>query len=135
MDFYFLINCSTSLYNRPMKKLKSLRIFFLATLFVMAFSAVAFAGAQDFTLVNNTGYDIHYVNVSPSSSDDWQNDILGSSILPNGSSVNVTFNTNDVQYWDIQATFDDGSSLSWSSIDLLSVATVTLNGDGTASLE
>ncbi len=118
-----------------MKKLKSLRIFFLATLFVMAFSAVAFAGAQDFTLVNNTGYDIHYVNVSPSSSNDWQNDILGSSILPNGNSVDVTFNTNDVQYWDIQATFEDGSSLSWSSIDLLSVATVTLNGDGTASLD
>ncbi len=118
-----------------MKKLKSLRIFFLATLFVMAFSAVAFAGAQDFTLVNNTGYDIHYVNVSPSSSNDWQNDILGSSILPNGNSVDVTFKTNDVQYWDIQATFEDGSSLSWSSIDLLSLATVTLNGDGTASLD
>ena len=42
---------------------------------------------------------------------------------------------NGVQYWDIQATFEDGSGLAWYGIDLLSVAQVTLNNDGTASLQ
>ena len=39
------------------------------------------------------------------------------------------------RYWDLQATFEDGSSLAWFNIDLLSVAQVTLNGDGTATLQ
>ena len=34
-----------------MRKIKSLKVFFLAALFVMALSSAAFAGAQDFTLV------------------------------------------------------------------------------------
>ena len=118
-----------------MQKLKSLKVFFLAALFVMGLSSVAFAGAQDFVLVNNTGFPIYYVNVSPASSDNWQNDVLGSQVLPNGSYVQVMFPTNGVQYWDLQATFEDGSSLAWFNIDLLSVAQVTLNGDGTANFQ
>ena len=111
-----------------MKRIKSLRVFLLAAMFVMAFASVAFAGAQDFVLVNNTGYPIYVVNVSPASSNDWQ-------ILGNGQYCEVTFPTNGVQYWDLQAAFEDGSSLSWYNIDLLSVAQVTLNGDGTASFQ
>lgn len=118
-----------------MKRIKSIRVFLLAAMFVMAFASVAFAGAQDFVLVNNTGYPIYVVNVSPASSNDWQNDILGSQVLGNGQYCEVTFPTNGVQYWDLQAAFEDGSSLSWYNIDLLSVAQVTLNGDGTASFQ
>ena len=118
-----------------MKKIKSLRIFFLAALFVMAFASVAFAGAQDFTLVNNTGYPIYKVNVSAASTNNWEEDILGSDILANGEAVHVTFGVGNQQYWDINAVFEDGSSLSWYGIDLLSVAQVTLNNDGTATLQ
>ncbi len=118
-----------------MQKIKSLKVFFLAALFVMALSSVAFAGAQDFTLVNNTGYPIYKVNVSAASTNSWEEDILGSDILPNGSSVLVTFGVGNQQYWDINAIFEDGSSLSWYNIDLLSVAQVTLNNDGTATLQ
>ena len=118
-----------------MQKIKSLKVFFLAALFVMGLSSVAFAGAQDFVLVNNTGFPIYYVNVSPASSDNWQNDILGSQVLMNGQYCQVNFPTNGVQYWDLQATFEDGSGLAWYNIDLLSVAQVTLNGDGTANFQ
>lgn len=118
-----------------MKRLKSLRIFFVAAMLIMAMTSMAFAGAQDFKLINSTGHEIHVVNVSPSNSNDWQNDILGSQILGNGQYCDVQFAPNGQQYWDLQATFNDGSSLAWSGIDLLSVSTVTLNGDGTASLE
>ncbi len=118
-----------------MKKIKSLKICMLVAAFCMMLSSVAFAGAQDFRLVNRTGYDIYVVNVAPSSSDSWQEDILGSQVLGNGQMVNVQFAPNGEQYWDIQATFQDGSGLHWDGIDLLSVAQVTLNGDGTASLQ
>ena len=103
-----------------MQKLKSLKIMFLTALFALAMASVAFAGPQDFTLVNNTGYPIYVVNVSPSNTNNWEEDIL---------------NVGNQQYWDIQAVFEDGSSLAWMGIDLLSVAQVTLNGDGTATLQ
>ncbi len=118
-----------------MKRLKSLRIFFIAAMLIMAMTSMAFAGAQDFKLINNTGHDIQVVNVSPSSSEDWQNDILGSQVLGNGEYCDVQFAASGHQYWDLQATFNDGSSLAWSNIDLLSVSAVTLNGDGSASFQ
>ena len=118
-----------------MQKLKALKVLFLTALFAMAMSAVAFAGAQDFVLVNNTGYPIYVVNVSPASTNNWEEDILGSQVLPNGSSIQVNFGAGNTQYWDINAVFEDGSSLAWYGIDLLSTYQVTLNNDGTASLQ
>ncbi len=118
-----------------MKKIKSLKVFFLAALFVMAYASVAFAGAQDFVLVNNTGFPIYVVNVSAASTNNWEEDILGSQVLGNGQAVQVNFGVGNQQYWDIQATFEDGSSIAWYGIDLLSTYQVTLNNDGTATLQ
>lgn len=99
------------------------------------FAGISFAGSQDFTLLNNTGADIYTVNVSPSSSGDWEEDIMGSDILEAGESVTIRFNVGSTRYWDIQAIFQDGTSISWYNIDLLETYTVTLNRDGTAELE
>ena len=118
-----------------MKKLKSLKVLFLTALFVMSLCSVAFAGAQDFVLVNNTGFPIYKLNVSAASTNSWEEDILGSDILPNGQGIRVNFGAGKQQYWDIQAIFEDGSGLAWYNIDLLSVAKVTLNNDGSATLE
>ena len=85
-----------------MQKIKSLKVFFLAALFVMGLSSVAFAGAQDFVLVNNTGFPIYKVNVSAASTNSWEEDILGSSVLMNGESIRVNFGAGNTQYWDIQ---------------------------------
>ena len=122
-----------------MQKIKSLKVFFLAALFVMALSSVAFAGAQDFTLVNNTGADLYTVNLSPSTGYEWRDyvigDILDSKILEYGESANVRFNTGGLREWDIQAVFYDGTSAWWYNIDLIASYTVTLNRDGTANME
>ena len=118
-----------------MQKIKSLKVFFLAALFVMGLSSVAFAGAQDFVLVNNTGFPIYKVNVSAASTNSWEEDILGSSVLMNGESIRVNFGAGNTQYWDIQEIFEDGSALAWYGIDLLSTYQVTLNNDGTATLQ
>ena len=118
-----------------MQKIKSLKVFFLAALFIMGLSSIASAGAQDFVLVNNTGYPIYKVNVSAASTNSWEEDILGSSVLMNGESIRVNFGAGNQQYWDIQAIFEDGSALAWYGIDLLSTYQVTLNNDGTATLQ
>lgn len=114
-----------------MKKFRSV----LAVIFVLAFSTAAFAGAQDFVLINNTGDDIYVINISPSKSNDWEEDILGSDILEYGESVRVNFGAGRTRYWDIQAVFEDESTISWYGIDLLETSVVTLNKDGTATLE
>ena len=111
------------------------RIFGLVLLFATLSAGAAFAGGQDFVLVNNTGADIYVVNISPSDSNDWEEDVLGSEVLGNGEYVTVRFNVGNQRDWDIQAIFENGSSISWYDIDLLSTSVVTLNGNGTASLE
>ena len=118
-----------------LKAIKSMRIFIMVAAIVMSISAVCFAGPQDFVLVNNTGYPIYMVNISPASVNEWQEDVLGSQILNNGESLQVGFNCGNTQMWDINAIFEDGSSLSWYGIDLLTTYQVTLNNDGTASLQ
>ena len=107
----------------------------LSVVFVFAFVSMTFAGAQDFVLVNNTGADIYTVNISPSGVNDWEEDILGRDVLENGESVTVTFGLGNTPLWDIQAVFENGTSISWYEINLLEVSKVTLLGDGTATLE
>jgi len=41
------------------------------------------------TVVNNTGYSCYYLYLSPVTSDDWEEELLGDSILESGQSVRV----------------------------------------------
>lgn len=107
----------------------------LGIIMAVLFAGMAFAGAQDFVLVNNTGADIYVVNISPTSTNDWEEDILGSDILENGEEVRVNFGVGRTRYWDIQAVFKDESTISWYKIDLLETSRVTLSANGTAYLE
>lgn len=117
-----------------MKIFKSLKVMLLTALFTLAMASVAFAGPQDFTLVNKTGHTIYVVNISASTTDDWEEDVLGSQLLHHGESLEVSFDAGNQQHWDIQVTFEDGSTLSWMDIDLFAVYQITLNSDGSASL-
>jgi hypothetical protein len=88
------------------------------------------AGAnQDFTLVNNTGHTVMTLNVSPSDSDEWGPDILGSDVLANGQSAQVSFERGQDQCnWDLRATYDDGDTTDARGVNLCELATVTLTG-------
>ncbi len=118
-----------------MRYLHSFKIWLMTAVLMVACASVSFAGVQDFTLVNNTGRVIHQINVSASNSDYWYDDILGSDVLMNGDGTEVTFGDSDERYWDIRAIFDDGSDIYWQNIDLFNVIQVTLNSNGTASLD
>lgn len=100
-----------------------------STLFlaVLLCAPVAFAGEQDFTLVNRTGVDIYELYVAPSDQTDWEEDVLGADILADGDSVHVTFSSaEDSELWDIKVVDGHGNDVHWLQVDLTSVSRVTL---------
>lgn len=101
--------------------------------------AAAPQGAQDFTLVNKTNVTIHNVYVSPTATDDWEEDILGVDVLSHGDSVDISFGRKEkAKYWDLKVTDGEGNSIVWTRLNLLEISTVTLyyrNGKATATVE
>ena len=100
----------------------------------------AFAqGKQDFTLHNQTGVEIHELYVSPHSSDDWEEDILGEDTLPNGESVDIHFSRKEhAKLWDLKVVDKEGNSITWENLNLLEISDVTLhykNGKAWADLK
>lgn len=114
------------------------RVLLVSVMLVMSFlfAATAFAGSQDFELINNTGHDITHVYVSPTSVNDWQEDILGQDILENGESVVITFQRGTrAAHWDIKVTYANGSEEYWENFNLKSISTVILKPNGRASYQ
>ncbi|MEI9927258.1 MAG: hypothetical protein WDN44_05510 [Sphingomonas sp.] len=62
----------------------------VATFAVVASPAMA-QGRQNFTLVNNTGYTINEVYVSATSTNDWEEDVLGEDTLEDNTSTEIQF--------------------------------------------
>lgn len=90
--------------------------------------SAAQAGQQDFTLHNETGVEIHEVYVSPSKTNDWEEDILGEDTLPDGESVDIAFNDREkASKWDIKVVDSEGGSIEWNSLDLTVISEVTLH--------
>lgn len=95
----------------------------------MAMSAMAWGQAkQDFTLVNKTGYALSEVYVAPSKSDDWESDILGRDLMPDGEAFDISFDRSDKScFWDLKVIYhDDSSSAVWYGIDLCTVSKITI---------
>ena len=118
-----------------MNGIHRIRAILLAAAFLLLSSSPALAGAQDFILVNRTGYDIYVVNVSPSGSKEWQEDVLGAKILADGEALEIKFQRRQERYWDMQVKFKDGSGLYWMRLDLMTTSVIALNKDGTATIK
>ena len=99
-----------------------------AALLAVAAPAVADDAKQDFRLVNKTGYELKALYVSPSKSDDWEDDVLGQDTLADGEAVNVHFSPKThTCKWDLKVTYsDDDSSAVWHNIDLCMVEKITI---------
>ena len=92
--------------------------------------APAAAGATklDFKILNKTGHTVVSFNVSPTSVDEWGEDILGKDVLNNGESADITFDrTSSECKWDLKATYDDDDTTEMKGVDLCTVGEVTLN--------
>jgi hypothetical protein len=98
-------------------------------------ATAAFAGDQDFTVVNKTGVEIHKLFVSPHSSDDWGEDILGKDTLDDGETLNIKFGRSaKAAHWDLKIEDEKGHSVTWENLNLLEISKVTLriNKEGKA---
>jgi hypothetical protein len=95
--------------------------------------------AQDFTLVNETGVEIHKVYISPHDSNDWEEDILGKDTLPSGESVDIKFNRSEkAAEWDLRVEDSKGNAIEWENLNLLKISKLTLHykdGKATADTE
>ena len=80
------------------------------------------------TIVNNTSAAITRFYGSNAGADTWQEDILGSDILPAGSSVSINFDDGSGYCnFDFKAVFENGSSLVNSNVDVCTTSTVKFN--------
>lgn len=94
----------------------------------LAMPAAAQQARQDFILVNRTGYVLSEVYVSPTKSDDWQDDVLGQDTLDDGDRVHVRFKRSTTSCrWDLKVVYKiDSSSALWSNINLCDIETITI---------
>lgn len=109
----------------------------LCAIFALAamLAPLAFAqGKQDFTFINKSGKDVLELYVSPASSDDWEEDILGKDVLPNGESTTIHFSRREkAAKWDIKAIDENHKEHKQYNLNLLEISEITVrdNGDGT----
>ena len=100
-----------------------------AFVLVLVLAQGALADPRDFELDNNGSVDIAYVYVSPSATDDWGDDLMGTDVLPSGQSVNINFAKFDgstCQY-DVKVVGVGGEQGYLYKVDLCSVTTVTFS--------
>ena len=97
-----------------------------ALLSALLLAPLAFAGTQDFTLVNQTGVDVYSLYVSQTVNDDWGDDILGEDVLPAGNRVDVTFEGHSDCMWDMLVTDGDDGELVFEGINLCQASVVVL---------
>jgi hypothetical protein len=96
----------------------------------LAPSVVRAESALDFTLVNDTGYTIDKVFVSPSKQEKWGEDVMGpDDVVPDGKSVHIRFSREHEKdtRWDLKIEFTDGEYLYWTDLDLSTISEITIH--------
>lgn len=112
---------------KVISKTKLIAVIGVLALFLTA-TAFALPGKQDFVLHNETGVEIHELYVSPTTTDDWEEDVLGVDTLPDGESVKVTFEDREKRSkWDLKVVDSKGHSIEWEALNLLEISEVTLH--------
>lgn len=112
-----------------MKKFIVAAVAALGLSFAFAAPAVSEEGKQNFTLVNKTGYAISEVYVSPSKSNDWEEDVLGKDTFEDGDTWEIKFHRAAKPcMWDLKVVYDDDDSEAvWGGIDLCKVSKITIH--------
>lgn len=96
---------------------------------VLVLAQSAFADPRDFELKNLSGVDIAFVYVSPTATNDWGDDILGSDLLASGHSTSVTFRAFDGETckYDVKVVGAGGEEGYLYKVDLCSVTSVSFS--------
>jgi hypothetical protein len=125
-----------------MKRIKRIALVVLLTVgifSVVSTMEVSAQAAQDFTLVNKTGVEIHALYVTPHNADEWGEDILGADTLLANETLDISFSRKErAKLWDLRVEDEDGAFIEWENLNLLEISKVTLfykNGKATAIVE
>lgn len=90
----------------------------MVLLAVLVLPSGALAGTQDFTLVNNSPFNMVGFWVAPANSDNWEENLLEGVYLPPNSSVDVSFeNSNNVEWWNFRVKDSSGKVWRWEKND------------------
>ncbi|RYD51665.1 MAG: argininosuccinate lyase [Sphingomonadales bacterium] len=104
-----------------------MKLLLAASLLFAATAAPALASDEVLHLNNRTGYTISEIYIAPTSTDNWEEDIMGDDALAPNTSVNVDFSrSEDTCKWDLKAVYDDGTNAVWKNIDLCKISTITM---------
>ena len=81
----------------------------------------------DFTLVNRTGVDIMEVYLSPTSDDEWGDDVMGRDILEAGEKVDIKFSSEETECnWDLKVIDEDDDEIVWAKLNLCTANEISL---------
>lgn len=111
-----------------MNYLKKRMIVVLVMLMMMVLPSIGLAGSQDFTLINNSPFDIVGFWVAPANSDNWEENLLEGSYLPPDYSLPISFdNSNNVEWWNFRVKDSSGKVWKWENKDynLMQISEVT----------
>lgn len=121
--------------------MKTKKTLFLA-LIVLATILTGFRparGAEEgFSLVNQTGVELHKVYVGVHGSEDWEDsdELLLGRVLKQGQQLDVSFNSESgTPLWDLRVEDAAGNSLEFDGLNLSSANEVTLGADNKAYLK
>lgn len=91
-----------------------------AVFFLMLAMLPLSAQAADFyvEITNRTGYTIFYIYVSPDSSDDWEEDVLGKEVLTDGAARRIDLKGYKSPIFDIRLVDEDGDSYTFWDVDV-----------------
>lgn len=101
----------------------------LVALALVAGMAPAAAQTVQFTVINNSSYDLHYFFTTPSNQDNWGEDLLGDTgILEAGYQATATIGDGSDQcLYDFKFVMDNGAELIEPQIDICSLNSYTIN--------
>jgi hypothetical protein len=98
---------------------------------VAMWSASLGAAAQrknlDFTLVNKTGVVVMEVYLSPTSDNEWGEDVMGDDILDDDEKVDIKFSSSETECnWDLKVIDEDDDEIVWTKLNLCTANEITL---------
>jgi hypothetical protein len=83
------------------------------------------------TIINNTGYNIWYLRISPAHEETWGRDLLGRAVLPDGNSfvVDLPYPISEVNVYDIQLVDEDTDTYTKWEVTVRNNAVITFTFD------
>ena len=88
------------------------------TLCLLLFAVMAHAQDYYVDITNETGYTIYYLYVSPEHASSWEEDVLGSDVMPSGTTQRVTLQGYKSPIFDIRLIDEDDDTYTFWGVDV-----------------